>query len=234
MSPEFDRYSGTYDQLLHDPIRERFSGGGSQFFHLRKRDLIRDHLRSRKLDGRAMSYLDVGCGKGELLSLLRDDFGSVAGCDPSSEMLSCAAGINTRVQSDPARLPYDDASFDFVTAVCVYHHVPPAERLSLSREVARVLRPGGTFAIVEHNPLNPVTRLIVSRTPVDADAILLRSAEARATLAGAGFTVVDASYFLFFPASLYKLGGRGLELLLQKIPLGGQYAVFATKAGTSR
>src|SRR5437868_2017554 len=104
--PEFDRYSATYDELLHDPIRERFSGGGSEFFHLRKRDLIRDYFRSRQLDSQQLRYLDVGCGKGELLSLLRDDFAYVAGCDPSAEMLSCVTAADTKVQTDPTVIPF--------------------------------------------------------------------------------------------------------------------------------
>ena len=44
--PEFDRYSGSYEELLKDPIRDRFMGAGPQFFHVRKRDLIREHFRA--------------------------------------------------------------------------------------------------------------------------------------------------------------------------------------------
>jgi SAM-dependent methyltransferase len=229
--PEFDRYSATYDELLHDPLRERFSGGGSEFFHLRKRDLIRDYFRSRRLDSQQLRNLDVGCGKGELLSLLRDDFAYVAGCDPSAEMLSCVAAADTKVQTDPAVIPFGDAAFDMVTAVCVYHHVPPNARLSLTREVRRVLRPGGTLVIIEHNPVNPVTRLIVSRTPVDADAILLSSSEAQTCVKDAGFNIDCSRYFLFLPEFLYKRGLGGIEHLLRKVPLGGQYAVFANRPG---
>ena len=42
--PEFDRYSASYEELLKDSIRDRFIGGGAGFFHLRKRDLIRQHF----------------------------------------------------------------------------------------------------------------------------------------------------------------------------------------------
>src|SRR5579864_4580295 len=37
--PEFDRYSPSYEELLKDPIRDRFTAGESAFFHVRKRDL---------------------------------------------------------------------------------------------------------------------------------------------------------------------------------------------------
>jgi hypothetical protein len=31
--PEFDQYSESYERLLNDPIRDRFSPGGTEFFH---------------------------------------------------------------------------------------------------------------------------------------------------------------------------------------------------------
>jgi SAM-dependent methyltransferase len=225
---EFDQYSPAYDELLKDPIRDRFAAGESAFFHLRKRDLIRGHFSRRGISTRNLSYLDIGCGRGELLKLLRQDFSHVAGCDPSAGMLTALEGIEARVQREPSRLPFDDKTFDFVTAVCVYHHVRPAQREALTVDAARVLKPGGTFAIIEHNPFNPVTRLVVSRTPVDADAVLLKPAEARHWLQRCGFAPHSLTYFLFFPEPFYRLGGNFAERMLSTIPLGGQYGLFAT------
>ena len=91
--------------------------------------------------------------------------------------------------------------------------------------MCRVLRPGGVLAIVEHNPYNPATRLIVSRTPVDADAILLRRAESRELLKLGGLKIEAQVYFLYLPEKLYnKL--PWIESALTRVPLGGQYAVF--------
>ena len=227
--PEFDRYSGSYEDLLKDPIRDRFAGSGSEFFHVRKRDLIREHFSRLGVDSRAMRYLDIGCGKGELLSLLRDDFREVAGCDPSPGMLSSSQGVETRVQENPGKIPFDDTSFDFVTSVCVYHHVPVSSRLALTREAYRVLKPGGIYAMIEHNPYNPLTRLIVSRTPVDADAVLMKASEARKLMGEAGFACDSLKYFLYFPEPIYRRVGNRLEYLLRGVPLGGQYVIFGTK-----
>jgi len=227
----FDELSSSYEELLRDPIRDRFTGQESMFFHRRKSDLIRGFFRSRSLNALGLHYLDVGCGKGELLQLLQSDFKHAAGCDISSEMMrqiSQATGIETRVQKDPLEIPFGDAQFDLVSAVCVYHHVPPASRAALTSEIRRVLRPGGIFCMIEHNPMNPVTRLIVSRTPVDSDAILLPAKEARSLAAGAGLAPIEQSYFLYFPEVLYRYLGR-LEAMLAKIPLGGQYAFFGRK-----
>ena len=225
----FDELSSSYDDLLRDPLRDRFTGSESIFFHRRKSELIRRFFRKRRTSTSGLAHLDVGCGKGELLNLLRADFKRSAGCDVSVDMMRGISGIETRVQTDPLRIPFDDEAFDLVTAVCVFHHVPPDSRRALAGELRRVLKPGGIACMIEHNPWNPVTRRIVSRTPVDAGAVLLPAAEARSLIAGAGLLLLEQAYFLFFPRALYRSIGL-IEGLLSTLPLGGQYAVFAEKA----
>jgi SAM-dependent methyltransferase len=225
--PEFDNYSASYKEMLKDPLCDSFAGS-SDFFHVRKRDLIRAYFRKHRTDSKTLRYLDVGCGKGDLASLLVKDFAHVAGCDPSGEMLKGAQNLEVRVQEDPGKIPFDDGQFDFATAVCVYHHVPPPERAALTAEVARVLRPGGVFAIIEHNPWNPATRIIVKRSPVDQNAVLLSSVEARSLLQGAGLPVQEKQYFLYLPEGLYNRVGAA-EGMFKWLPLGGQYTVFGQK-----
>jgi SAM-dependent methyltransferase len=226
--PEFDRFAASYKELLKDPIRDRFTGGSSEFFQLRKRNLIRDYFRQRRIDTRRWRYLDVGCGQGELLTLFREDFDRVQGCDSSPGMLSPVQGVETKLQEDPLKLPFGTAEFEFVTAVCVFHHVPPANRLALAQEVFRVLKPGGVFAVIEHNPYSPATRVIVSRTPIDADALLLKPSETRRRMVSAGMLPQSCDYFLFLPGPIYRRAGR-LEQWLAKVPLGGQHVVFGIK-----
>src|ERR1700733_9259960 len=97
-NPEFDRYSASYEELLRDPLRDRFARNAG-FFHTRKRDLIRDYFQRTGLETRNLNYLDVGCGKGELISLLSNDFARVAGCDPSAGMLASIRSAEVRVQT---------------------------------------------------------------------------------------------------------------------------------------
>ena len=173
-------------------------------------------------------WLDIGSGQGELLRMGRQAFAQAAGCDPSPAMIQGCSDLQVRLQENPLALPFPDESFDFVTAVCVYHHVEPKDRAALTAEVQRVLTPRGVFVIIEHNPLNPATRLIVSRTPVDANAKLLRAAEAVSLLRGIGLKPFETSYFLYFPESLYRRFGI-VEDWVKRIPAGGQYAVFGSK-----
>ncbi|HSP69885.1 MAG TPA: class I SAM-dependent methyltransferase [Bryobacteraceae bacterium] len=224
----FDELSPSYDDLLRDPLRDLFTGQESMFFHRRKSELIRRFFRRRRIDTSGLRHLDVGCGKGELLNLLQADFAHSAGCDVSANMVRQIAGMETLLQSDPLRIPFEDGVFDLVTAVCVYHHVPVVGRGALTGEIRRVLRPGGFFCMIEHNPWNPVTRLIVSRTPVDADAILLGVAEARRLATGAGLQPVEQAYFLYLPQALFRCAGW-MEDLLARVPLGGQYGLFSQR-----
>ncbi len=226
--PEFDAYARDYAELLRDPIRERFAAE-SGFFARRKLQIISGFYDRLGVDTRPLHWLDVGCGSGGLLRMGGPLFARSAGCDPSPGMLQSCADLEVRRQPSIEEIPYDARSFDFVTTVCVYHHVPEADRPLLMGEVLRVLRPGGVLAVIEHNPLNPVTRLIVARTPVDANAKLLTAAAARRLVSAAGARVLKTRYFLLVPARLYSMAGA-IEAALARLPLGGQYAVFGMKA----
>jgi hypothetical protein len=85
------------------------------------------------------------------------------------------------------------------------------------------------MCLIEHNPFNPVTQIIVRRTPVDADAKLLTPNLSRRLARRAGFTVMHTQHFLYLPEMLYARMGW-LEKSLAMVPLGGQYAVFCRKA----
>ena len=225
MPPEFDSYAREYSELLRDPVRDRFATT-PLFFHQRKWSVIREFFGSSGRSMHEASWLDVGCGRGELLRLGQSAFGRVAGCDLSQEMLKASADLEVRLQTTPVALPFDAEAFDFVTAVCVYHHVGLSERDALTRDAFRVLRPGGVLCVIEHNPLNPLTRRIVRRAPVDANANLLAHAEAKRLVGSAGFSCVDTQFFLYLPEPAFRRM-PWLEALLKHVPMGGQYALFA-------
>jgi SAM-dependent methyltransferase len=228
MTAEFDRLAEQYDELLKDPLRDYFAPG-SGFFVARKLEVMLGFARAAGIDTRRAAWLDVGCGQGELLRAGRSHFGRVVGCDVSAGMIAACPDLEVVAQTDARRLPFADASMDWITAVCVYHHVERPDRATLTADIQRVLKPGGVFAIIEHNPVNPVVQLIVRRTPVDEHAILLMAPSARRLMRDAGLQVGATRYFLYVPQPLYRWG-RFVERALERVPLGGQYAVFGRKA----
>lgn len=227
MKPEFDRFADDYSQLLRDPIRDCFATTPEFFFERKWQQLV-EYMKEVGMRPESAAWLDVGCGRGDLLRIGAKKFGRAVGCDLSAQMLEGCVDLETVLQDKPTFLPFPANTFDLITAVCVYHHVQSEDRPLLTSEIARVLRPGGTACIIEHNPFNPITQLIVRRTPVDADAHLLMARTARQLLVDAELVWKKIKYFLYFPSLLYK-PLAGLETLLSQIPAGGQYMVFAQK-----
>lgn len=97
--------------------------------------------------------LDAGCGTGRALTPLRaavGPSGAVVGVDLTPAMLEAAvrAGRDRDGQlvlADVAALPLRSESLDAVFGAGLVSHLPrPAENL---RELARVVRPGGTLAL---------------------------------------------------------------------------------------
>ncbi|GIW42801.1 MAG: SAM-dependent methyltransferase [Candidatus Binatia bacterium] len=99
--------------------------------------------------------LEVGVGTGLSLDAY-PQHAEVVGIDLAPEMLEKAEEKVRRhgwrhiklLEMDALHLKFPEDSFDFVTAFHVVSVVPDARRLM--REILRVLRPGGTLAIVNH------------------------------------------------------------------------------------
>ena len=90
-------------------------------------------------------------------------------------------------------------------------------------------RPGGVLAVIEHNPLNPLTRLAVSRCEFDDDAVLLGRRRTERLLRAARLELHPPSrYIAFFPWRNALLAKT--ERALRRIPLGAQYVVTGRPA----
>lgn len=127
-------------------------------------DHVRDDLFGRQFHAFALLGLlpdhwvvgDLGCGTGQLLSLLAPSVCHVIGVDGSEEMLAAARGRVGHLANVELRrgaleaLPIDDDTLDAAVMVLVLHHLPsPAAALA---EAQRVLKPGGRILIVDMAP----------------------------------------------------------------------------------
>ena len=95
-----------------------------------------------------LSVLDIGCATGRLLRHFRDAGWETAGaelCIESAEYGNREYGVNIRT-SPLEKAGFDDGSFSTVHASHLIEHVP--DPAAFTREVFRVLRPGGVFICV--------------------------------------------------------------------------------------
>jgi len=118
-----------------------------------KRALIKQanlHVRHR--------VLDLGCGTGTLAIMIKDTLPeiTVVGLDADARMLSLARGKSHLqdhdVQYDQAlatEMPYADNHFDRVLSSLFFHHLKPADKPRVFKEVLRVLKPGGELHVAD-------------------------------------------------------------------------------------
>jgi SAM-dependent methyltransferase len=226
MTALFDSYRGNYRDVVQSSID--FSGLPHSFFMRAKADLLRE-LISQRLGPGKPAMLDVGCGVGSFHPLLRGVVGRLCGIDVSPASIEQARSDNPDADYrafDGSSLPFDDGAFDLVTAICVMHHVAPGEWAHFISEMRRVVRPGGLICVIEHNPLNPLTRLAVARCEFDRDAVLLGAGKARKLMVAGGLREIGTRHFLLLPWETRP--ARRIEGALSNIPLGAQYAAFGT------
>jgi SAM-dependent methyltransferase len=222
---EFDRHAETYRSEVDSAAGVSVEGLAGE-----KARLILSVLSRTLGSPDRLRVLDVGCGIGLIEHELEQKVAELCATDMSEKSIAYAMerARSTRfVHSDGATLPFDGGSFDAVFTSCVIHHVPPAERPKFMAEMLRTLRPGGVAIIIEHNPINPVTRYIVSRCAFDADAVLLTCRESAELLVQGGAAVRGRRYTGFLPVR-HALVER-MERSLGWLPAGAQYCIWATK-----
>lgn len=226
----FDGYADAYDDLLRDPLRDRFASG-AEFFIAQKCHIVARRLSARA-GARPLRVLDAGCGRGTAFAFLGPAL-RVFGSDVSLPMLREAVRCGPVTQQEPFDLPFEDGTFDAAFAFCIYHHIPRADHVRHLRELARVVTDEGEVMVFEHNPYNPVTARIFARSPIDHGCRMITPEAMRSTFRQAGFDEIHHGYLLFVPESLHPVFGF-IEHALTWLPLGGQYFVSGRKASRSR
>ncbi|WP_017298446.1 class I SAM-dependent methyltransferase [Nodosilinea nodulosa] len=103
--------------------------------------------------------LDVACGTGRTLSMLRDALPKVSlyGVDLSptylrkaNETLAAKPGVLPQlIQANGESLPFVDNYFDGVVSVFLFHELPGVARQNAINEMYRVIKPGGTVVLCD-------------------------------------------------------------------------------------
>ena len=110
--------------------------------------LVEASLRPAK----GMRILDAGCARGRYARRLSAAGAHVTGMDLTALFLHDARRAILEVdfvQATLRQLPFADATFDGVLCNGVLCHL--ADRKSALSEMARILKPGGTLLVIDHN-----------------------------------------------------------------------------------
>jgi SAM-dependent methyltransferase len=123
-------------------------------------DAIRERQRRYVEDfGDAAPVLDIGCGRGEFLSLLRDAGIAARGIDADADMVAYARGEGLDVtQADIVQHleAAEEGSLGGIFMAQVVEHLPPAVLVRSLQLAAAKLRPGGLLVAETINPLSPL------------------------------------------------------------------------------
>jgi ubiquinone/menaquinone biosynthesis C-methylase UbiE len=139
-------------QWLYDGISRVAAlavGGESKFRRLA--------LTGLSIDSDAQ-ILDLCCGSGQVTGILLEYSDDVTGLDVSPLSLSrCRQNVPQAkyVEALAEEMPFADGTFDLVHTSAAMHEMTRSQLAQIFAQVYRVLKSGGTFALVDfHRPTN--------------------------------------------------------------------------------
>ena len=149
----------TYSKLASAYDDVRFVGATNQL-----KESFRTKALVSLLPGRSHRVLDVACGTGRGLVVLKEHAEQAVGVDGTHEMLLTASRklrvgdtMPSLCRANAGALPFADELFDAVTCLNFLHLFgDAAAKQRFLAEIARVLRPGGTAVVEFDNALHGV------------------------------------------------------------------------------
>jgi ubiquinone/menaquinone biosynthesis C-methylase UbiE len=126
--------------------------------------LITTCMRLAQID-RGARVADLGCGSGVFTDLLHKQGYHAVGLDISPRLIALGRSKYPEVEfleGDVEHLPFADASLDGILLSGLVHHLPDPTRCT--KEVFRVLKPGGSFVAFDPNRMNPFMYLYRDRS----------------------------------------------------------------------
>lgn len=162
---KWDAHAGTTHEAITPPAP------GDDFTTYAARDRLLPGVSEFLGDLTGKRVIEYGCGLGTLTVLLARSGAQVTAFDISEGSIEVArerariTGVEGDITFTVAageELPFEDGSFDIAFGKAVLHHLDP---ISGSRELARVMRPGGRAAFSEPLGTNPVVQFARDHVP---------------------------------------------------------------------
>lgn len=118
------------------------------------------------------TILDIGSGTGTLLMLAAESLphSKLIGVDPDRKALTIArkkfGNVRSQIvlyEASAEHLPVADKSIDIGVSTLAFHHLPRPAKLKAIQEIARVLKPGGRFILVDFGkqPANSLAHILL-------------------------------------------------------------------------
>jgi O-antigen chain-terminating methyltransferase len=222
--------SNRYDSL-YAAFEDVFRGSRDEI--KTKQSVYLPLLREHEIGSPKMPILDLGCGRGEWLELLKEGGLQASGidCNETAIQYCKSAGFDVIYGDALSSLgTLRDTSIGAVTSFHMIEHLPFEVTLALIDEALRVLKTGGILILETPNPQN----MLVGAHTFYLDPTHLRplpSAMLRFFVEARGFCNVQVRELNPYPASMRLADdGRGLASRLNDYLYGPQdYSVIGQK-----
>ncbi len=187
-------------------------------------------LRAARAGTRRRPVLDVGCGRGEWLELLKEHQLAAMGVDANQVMQRMCEDLGLQVEMGDAVEFLIDQKPNTLGAVTGFHiveHLPTGKMVALFDEALRVLKPGGIVIFETPNPENILVGSCTFYTdpthkrPIPPDTLLY-------LIENRGFVgpeIVRSSPLNYAPYS----GEDALKHIFHRFNMEQDYAVIARK-----
>jgi len=141
-------------EIYDHQVEALFTGAADAMRRAALAELVKEIQGS---DQRSVQVLDLACGTGRFMNQVMTALPrlNLTGLDLSPPYAKLARSNVEKwphvevVEGAAEALPFEDASFDHLVSIYLFHELPPRVRPQVLAEAARVLKPGGTFIIAD-------------------------------------------------------------------------------------